>query len=337
MRSFSDWQPRYAEAGVATFPVRDKRPAVRGYLKIGLGASKQLATKFPTANTFGLACKRSGITVVDIDTPDERLLADALSEFGSTPFIVRSGSGNWQAWYRHSGEGRHVRPDPERPIDILGDGFVVAPPSIGSKGRYTLVEGSLDDLGHLPPMRRPVAPLGAITAATASEPRVEVGRRNQELWRACMARSRDCRDVTELMRSAIEMNQSMFYEPLPDEEVLRVVASAWSREASGQNWFGSGGKVVVDAAEVDDLLTHDPDAFALLMILRRHHAGARSSFAVANAMHATMPGGGWSRQRFSAARRRLIGLAAIEEVRAASHFHGPGLYRFKARRKGVSI
>jgi hypothetical protein len=206
--------------------VREKTPAVRGYLKIGLSASEQFAIKFPAADSFGLACKRSKITVVDVDTPDERMLADALSEFGPSPFIVQSGSGNWQAWYRHRGEGRRVRPDPARPIDILGDGFVVAPPSETTNGRYTLVEGSLDDLDQLPAMRRPaVAPL-TTPAASRAPPRVETGRRNQELWRACMTSARACRDVSELMRSAVEMNQSMFYEPLPDEEVLRVVASA---------------------------------------------------------------------------------------------------------------
>lgn len=253
---FAQWQPRYAEHGLPTFPVHEKRPAVRGYLKIGLTASEQFAVRFPTANSFGIACKRSRITVLDVDTPDERLLADALSEFGPTPFIVQSGGGNWQAWYRHGGEKRSVRPDPHRPIDILGDGYVIAPPSETPRGRYRLVEGSLDDLDSLPPMRRRAAPQEL--AAAVPQAQVDVGRRNQELWRACMVRARECRDVTELMRSAVEMNQSMNYVPLPDEEVLRVVASAWSREISGQNWFGSGGKVVVDAAEVDELLTRDP-------------------------------------------------------------------------------
>jgi hypothetical protein len=331
---FSQWQPEYAERGIATFPVREKRPAVRGYLKIGLPASQQFAIKFPAENAFGLACARNRITVLDVDAPDERLMADALAEFGPTPFIVRSGSGNWQAWYRHNGERRRVRPDPARPIDILGDGFVVAPPSVTSKGAYHIVDGTLDDLDRLPTMRRPQpANCDAVEVASRPQERIQVGKRNQELWRACMGRSRQCKDVSELLRSAAEMNSAMFYEPLPDDEVLRIVASAWMKEVSGQNWFGSGGKVVLDATEVDELLQQDPDAFALLLILRRHHDGARTTFVVANAMHDRMPGSGWPLKRFAAARRRLEELGEIKAIRNASRLNGPALYQFKGGRK----
>jgi hypothetical protein len=228
---FQHWQPRYAERNVATFPVRDKRPCIRGYLKLGIPASEQLAIKFPAEDAFGLACRRNRITVVDVDTPDERLLADALSEFGPTPFLVRSGSGNFQAWYRNNGESRKVRPDPQRPIDILGDGYVVAPPSRGATGIYEIIGGSLDDLDTLPTMRRPNVRANATPAALPE--RIDKGRRNQALWRECMRLARGCRDVAELVKEAARMNATMFYEPLPDEEVLRVVASAWIKEVSG--------------------------------------------------------------------------------------------------------
>lgn len=325
---FQEWQPRYAEHGVATFPVREKRPAVNGYLRMGLPASQQLALKFANDNAFGLACRPNRITVVDVDTPDERVLADALSEFGPTPFIVRSGSGNWQAWYRNTGEKRRVRPDPDRPIDILGNGFVVAPPSKGAKGRYTLVQGSLEDLKRLPPLRRVVAAQAPLNVAI---PKVETGKRNHELFRACLKAARECRQPSDVMRRAVEMNQAMFYEPLPDEEVLRVVASAWSMELSGNNWCGSSGRVVVDAGEVDELLRNHPDAFILLTILRRHHWG-NHEFRIANEMAGTMPGGGWPRQRFAAARKHLEDIGEIEMMRPPSSYHGPAIYRFKGVR-----
>jgi hypothetical protein len=88
---------------------------------------------------------------------------------------------------------------------------------------------------------------------------------------------------------------------------------------------------VVDIAEVGDLLTKYPDAFALLLILRRHHSGARQTFAVANAMAATMPGGGWPTKRFAAARRCLEELGVLEQVRPASRASGAAIYRFKGR------
>ena len=197
-------------------------------------ASRQFACKFPQERAFGLACRKNRITVLDVDFPDERLLADALDEFGPTPFIVRSGSGHFQGWYRRNGERRRVRPD-HRPIDILGDGFVVAPPSIGSKGSYGIISGSLDDLDSLPTMR---------AANSANSPNsgelIETGRRNQALWRECMSRARDCGSISELMEAAVQQNSTIFFEPLPDQEVLRIVASAWAKELAGENWSGAG-------------------------------------------------------------------------------------------------
>ena len=76
---FAEWQPCYAEAGIATFPVRGKRPAIKGYLKAGLKASDQFRIKYPDDDTFGFACRRSRITVLDIDDPDERILWEAVS------------------------------------------------------------------------------------------------------------------------------------------------------------------------------------------------------------------------------------------------------------------
>ncbi|MGN6451396.1 MAG: bifunctional DNA primase/polymerase, partial [Brucella intermedia] len=281
MGVFAEWQPEYAARGVATFPVRDKRPAVKSYLRIGAKASEQFALKFANDDAFGIACKRSKIVVLDCDTPDERVFADALDRHGRSPFIVRSGSGNWQAWYRHNGETRRVRPDPALPIDILGDGFVVAPPSKGSKGQYQLVEGSLDDLTELPSMSVSISDpnkkhntLSLLSPPDISEgitSRIE-GKRNNELWRHSMKIARGCRRLEELMEKTMKRNQD-FYEPLPADEVLRIVASAWGYETEGKNWFGHGARVIVAHDIVDSLAASDPRAFALLSLLMRHHWG----------------------------------------------------------------
>jgi hypothetical protein len=268
--------------------------------------------------------------VLDVDAPDERLLADAMSEVGPSPFVVMSGSGNFQAWYRHNGEPRKVRPDPARPIDILGDGFVVAPPSRGKKGAYQIIAGGLDDLAHLPTMRRTEAPLAPL-GWTDSGRQVEAGRRNDTLWRHCMRHAHRAANVSELMEEAVRINRSEFYEPLPAHEVLKVVASAWDKEITGTNWYGRGGRVVFDTAEVDGLLHTHPDAFLLLALLRRHHWGRE--FVVANGMHETMPAGGWRRHRFAAARKQLIELGEIVELTPASRHRGPARYRFKGGQK----
>ncbi|WP_265570856.1 bifunctional DNA primase/polymerase [Sphingomicrobium nitratireducens] len=326
---FSEWQPRYAERGIATFPVRDKRPAVKGYLKVGANASRDFAAKFSNEDAFGFACERNGIAVLDVDTPDERILADALSEYGPTPIIVRSGSGNWQAWYRRTNEGRSIRPSPDKPIDILGGGFVVAPPSRSAKGAYRFEQGSLDDLADLPPMQA----VSALPVATPfSGERIRTGQRNQELWRRCMTLAAGCSDFDELMKEAHTMNAALCYERLPDLEVMRVAASAWSLETTGQNWFGRGRRVVIDHTEVDNLMANFPDAFMLLTILRRRHY-AHPTFMAPNGMASEMPGGGWTRKRLAAARNQLVDIGELIEERPACSHHGAAIYSFKGGKK----
>ena len=100
---FAQWQPVYADHNIPTFPCRpDKRPAVRNYGSFGLRASAQIVQSFPTADAFGFMCgPRSKITVLDVDSKDERILSDAINKHGNTPIIARSGSGHYQAWYKH--------------------------------------------------------------------------------------------------------------------------------------------------------------------------------------------------------------------------------------------
>ena len=262
--AFVEWQPRYAEHGIVTFPVVGKKPAVFGYLGLKPGGSRKLVERFPEASAFGLALKPSGITVVDVDTPDERILVDALTRHGDTPFIVRSGSGNFQAWYRRHNEGRRIRPDPGVPIDILGNGFVVAPPSSGEAGRYEMIRGSLDDLDRLPPLQRPAS---ARTPVGVTE-----GHRNDTLWRYCMKQSRYC-DNFEALLDVARTASAGYMPPLDDVEVIRTASSAWGYTERGQNWFDCGRRVISTHDEVDCLL-HST------YILSHHCALCRARYAL---------------------------------------------------------
>ena len=126
---------RYAEHGIATFPVRrNKKPLVRNYQRIGLNASAQLVAKFADESALGFMCgKQSRIVIIDIDTDDEQALREALRVFGSSRVIYRTGSGHFAIWYRWSGETRRIRPLPDLPIDILGGGFAIVPPSLSTR------------------------------------------------------------------------------------------------------------------------------------------------------------------------------------------------------------
>jgi hypothetical protein len=309
--AFAEWQPRYAEHGIATFPVvidgTGKRPAVKGYLKVGSILSQELARRFPANDAFGFALGRSNrITVLDVDTADERVLSDALAKHGASPLIVRSGSGNWQAWYRHNGEGRHVRPwGREPPIDVLGDGYVVAPPSAGTRRLYEITQASLDDLQHLPALQAldflanaSKAPAEAPGTAVAA---VRDGERNNSLWRACMRHGLRCPSLDVLLDFARTHNEEEFMTPLAEAEVVRIAGSAWHYTEKGENWFATGGLVGLPRTAVDELASTDPHAFALFGMLRCWH-GDRDRFVLAKE---TADKVGWTLRTFKAARRRL--------------------------------
>lgn len=319
MGLFAEWQPRYAEVAVPSFPVVGKKPAIKGYLNVGLTGSRDLAIKFGEANAFGIPLGRSKITVLDVDTPDERVLADAMHRFGRSPFIVRSGSGNWQAWYRNTGEGRRIRALPD--VDILGAGYVVAPPSEGAKGSYTLVEGALDDLTDLPAMADPECGKSRTYNCTPSPlPPLPLegltpGERNSGLWRFLMTQAPYCDDADALIDVARTASDA-FASPLPDAEVVKTALSAWRYEAEGQNWIARGRQRPA-LSEPDALIWENPDAFLLWKVLRHYNAG-RSRFFIANEMAKTMPTRPWDRERFASARKTLLDHGHITLVRRAS-------------------
>lgn len=238
--TFSDWQRKYAEHGIAVFPVRMKDarkvPAIKCWQRVGLAGSAKLARKFAGADAFGFCPGRcSRVTILDIDTADERVLANALNQHGHTPIIVRSGSGNYQAWYRWNGEGRQIRPFFGKPIDVLGSGFVVAPPSKGAKSNYHFIEGSLDDLGHLPRLHGLLNVNDQTETVTPQKIKgTNEGVRNKTLWRHCMKQAHHCDDFDALLDVANTAN-SQYFPLLPDSEVVKIAKSAWGYTERGKN------------------------------------------------------------------------------------------------------
>lgn len=338
MGALSDWQPEFAAWGIALFPVRDKRPAVRNWQRTGLKASESYARKYGDAEAFGFCVSSAGLTVLDVDSSDERVLCDALQQHGPSPVIVRSGSGNFQAWFKNAGEGRQVRPDKSKPIDILGDGYVIAPPSKGATGRYEFISGGLEDLPSLPVMKPAThaRALGSVhdgviitdTPFPEDGATVEQGQRNIALWRVAMRQAQSIGSFQGLLAVVARHNVGAMRPPLTQSEVVSVCASAWGYQERGENRFGRRRHAVVMPEETADLW-QTPDALLLLIKLREVH-GPDHVFAVANGMRVVMPGK-WSSDRFAKARGVLVERRFLKLLEKHTR-HSPAQFRLNCSR-----
>ena len=222
---FAKYQPRYAKHNVITFPVRpDKTPAIKNWQRVGLDGSARLAEKFSDVDTFGFPLgPRSGVTVLDVDSRARESCTRRNRGTANLPSLVETGGG-YHAYYRYSGERRHVRPwGPDVPIDVLGNGYVVGAPSVAAKGPYRIIRGGLDDLNSLPPLRSLLDDL--------RKP-IPEGKRNQSLFRMSLEQAAHADDFETLMDVMRTRNMDCT-TPLPKSELEAVARSAWKYETGG--------------------------------------------------------------------------------------------------------
>ncbi len=233
---FAEWQPRYAQHGVATFPVQiignDKRPCTKGYLKTGLRGSAQLAAKFADAKSFGFACgSYNRLMVVDMDDTDPAIIGEGERLFGCSPLLWRTGGGKFAMPFRHNGEDRRIRPIPSLPIDLLGEGgFTVAPPSAGAIRPYEIIRGTLADLDRLPIARIPDEIWRKLVSPPVDRERIPYGRRKVALFNYCRSIVGHCDDLRQLIDAATTWADQQL-EPLPlipHAVLVRTCNSVWN-------------------------------------------------------------------------------------------------------------
>ncbi len=319
---FAEWQPRYAAHRVATFPVKDKRPCVRHWQKVGLNGSSQLAMKFVDADAFGFQCgARNRITVVDIDSNDEHIVGEAIKLFGESPIIWRTGSGNYAMPFRHNGETRDIRPVPGLPIDVLGGGFAVAPPSIGAKVRYEFLQGSLADLDRLPVAR--VDPSKPHKSRRDAHDKIPQGKRDGTLFHYALKQAPHVDDFDTLLDVLHTRNMDCD-PPLPESVVVAKAQSAWRYQQEGRNLVGRGRALVTPHEIYDVLWQEDRDALALYLHLSRHHWGRE--FVLTKSMASAMV---WGLRRWKDARDTLVRLGIICCIHPGGRGpHDPPIYNW---------
>lgn len=185
-----------------------------------------------------------------------------------------------------------IRPDPTKPIDILGGGVVIAPPSQIKKG-YGFLLGSLQDLNALPGMRGLGGPLKPPCP-------IRKGERNNTLFRHLMRQAVACDDLDALTDVARTFAENQFADAMPDTEIVKTAQSVWKYQAQNRNWVASHRPLrALDG--LGGLARDHPDALALLTILREVHPPG-AEFALALAMAKVL---GWSAPRWRAARDKL--------------------------------
>jgi hypothetical protein len=321
----------FADAGLPVFPAntRDKKPFVKGWQN----ATPLMALRWATVPKLGAADgvgvvmgKASGIVEVDVDAAGDAWVQAALERFGDTPVIIRTASGKAKLWYRHAGEGRHIRPFDGLPVDILGGGFTIAPPSwrddLGAA--YAFCVGGIGDVGNLPTIRADAfsSESGAFKRAPAAVLR---GERNNALFRHCMGQARFCDDVEALIDVAVTWSAA-FPDRLNPAEAEQCARSAWQYESKGSNFLGLKKPQLDEADKMIDRLIDQPEALTLLLMFQRWHRN-RTTFAVAPRAMSAAGSPPWHFSRIVRARNILLERGILEEVSAPAQGKRAGEYR----------
>jgi len=337
---FAEYQPLYASHNIPTFPVQigpdRKKPATMGYDRVGIPGSCQLAMKFPEVDAFAfMAGKRTRLSVVDIDSPDDDLLRDTLRRYGDTRIITRTASGGRHLWYRHNGEGRKIRPEAQIPVDILGGGVVIAPPSMGARGPYQFERGTLADLESLRPAQNVIQGPWAkpVPVQPVATHLIGAGGRAKALFEFLRRQCRFCdtfEDLLDVARTFADENLDVRGgHPFEDAEIITTAKSVWEwterKIAEGQYFVGTGQRLILAFDAIDKALALGADAVALYLTLQRR-SNHRGELIVANDMRLTMADGEWTLVRFRKARQALLEAGIITETKRASTYHGAARY-----------
>lgn len=292
--------------------------------------------KWPDANV-AIITELSGVTIVDID--DRSLLDKMLQRFGDTPLITTTPSGGAHLWYRGGGESSIIRLDGMQ-VDIKAKGgIVVVPPSIRRSGpqagkEYGFLQGGWSDLARL----QKIIPgsLDKPHFVTGDRTAIQLGQRNNRLFRHLLSQARHCDGEDDLLDIANTWNFEDAVEPIPEPEVRRIVASAWKYNTENRNWVGGAGVCQISSELMEGLMNFSPkhggDALALYLKLKKEHAARDKRgepFPVcpeAMARDCVFP---WSKYQFTEALRVLRKYPLLELVKPGGKGKGDAhLYRF---------
>lgn len=346
-----------AQVGIGAIPTRYddcRHPLIDGLEggpKFGCDGALAIAEKFaqsePYANVAIWCGARSGITVVDIDTPDIGELAWARKKFGKTNVLVGTPSGGFHLYFRHAGERRWVRPFPGHPVDILGSGVCVAPPSVKpGVGQYQFIEGDYSDLlslrsikpGALSSLRpggrnapKAANDNGKPSGSALADGLIVEGHRDRHLFDFALLAAHKAASSDELASILRAESEARCRPPLDEAGIQKIVGTVWRYKESGALAV-PGQQLIPLRRTTADKFFNDGSADALMLHARLAAANWEKDkvFAVsANAMARARVLGDWSPARYRAARARLCELGVLVKVHHGGKGKGdPSKFRF---------
>jgi hypothetical protein len=231
---------RYAALGLHVFPLRPatKRPyeGTHGHhdATVEVPIIRTWWTAEPDAN-LGIACRPSGVVVVDIDRRNGGDEAD----LGPTPETWRATTGDGTHLYFASG-GTELPDGALLPgIDLKASGYTVAAPSRHPNGKtyrweigFAPGDLALAKLPEWVSRHRRTAAADSRLSRDGTPLRILAGQRNRELFRlGCALRRYGVGEAA--LRACLEaINREHCESPLPSAEVAAIAASA-TRYAAG--------------------------------------------------------------------------------------------------------
>lgn len=327
-----------------------KKPLLTDYGKKRLGpdAIIKLGKKFPDAN-LAVVTGLSRLAVVDVDEPSDAALDRAIDRFGSTPLISRTGGkGGVQLFYKgHPSlrpiDFRHVE-GWEGELRVDGN-IVIAPPSIHREtGRgYEFIAGDIDDVTSLPQINLTAFDGYGFASVDTTGKRipetkrveVEVGTRNNWLFRQCLTHAAACDDLDALIDIARTRAEENFSVQMLDSEIIKTARSAWGYQERGENWVGMKSRLPITLADLDELEPLGSDAVVLAFHLRLEHGGRMArgeTFALATvAMEASGTIPGWSRWKYREAIEKLMKANVLKMVHQGTRKGDPSQFRIRMK------
>lgn len=349
MGAFTEAAPILAGLGIPTIPTRAEIPhvpRVKHPESLRVGTMQKLLNRpgLASANAAILCGPISGVSVIDVDSPYPIHHEAALEAFGDTPLKISTPSGGVHLYYRHNGEIRSIKPFGEAcPLDILGNGLAVLAPSHRplnpetpdkKEGDYCIIEGRLEDLQRLPPMKDASARLGPVQAANIEDVQAKFEGagpggtgRNVDLFNTLIQAAHYVPTFDALLIEARAINAT-FAPPLPDGEAMTVARKVWQYRESGNLWGGEA-RAAMSATELKDI-GGNSDALCLMMHIRAAHGwrvgSKQAEFILANALGVSL---GWSVRRFRNARDWLSDNSYLTCVHPGGNGAGdPPRYQF---------